>query len=109
MSIRNRLILAVVLTAAHLAFSIICIGEADFLYADEATTRRWQIALRIISFPIVYLNLLSYRGPVPKLLDFDWIPALVVLNSLFWGFALTLVISLLAKRYCKTYKKEQRN
>lgn len=99
MSMRNRIILTAVLTAAHLAFTILCIGKASYLYADKETTLKWQIALRIASFPLVYLNQLSYRGSVPKLLEFDWLPALILLNSLLWGFILTVVIALVAKRY----------
>jgi hypothetical protein len=89
----------VVLTAAHLTFTILCIGKASYLYADKDTILKWQIALKIAGFPIVFLNQLSYRGSVPKLLEFDWLPALILLNSLLWGFILTVVVALVAKRY----------
>lgn len=93
MKIWKGIVIAVVLTAAHIVASITCISKASFLYAEEATTRKWQIAFEILSFPFVYLERLQYHGPVPKFLDFDWFPALVVVNSLFWGIVLTALVA----------------
>jgi hypothetical protein len=86
-----KLFLFVLITLGHFVFSIICIGKASFSYASAASTRKWQLALDIANFPLVYLDRLNYMSIVPLPRGWDWYTILVVLNSILWGLGLTLI------------------
>jgi hypothetical protein len=75
--------------AGHLALTVIAIGKALPPNSDQSA-RQWQFAFDVLSFPLVYLDRLNYLGRVPSFLNFDWLPVLVVLNSLACGFVVAL-------------------
>jgi hypothetical protein len=78
---RNFIAIAVATAAIHLAITA-------YLLSLTIYTRTLQIAFDVISFPLVYLEKLNYRGGMPRIVDFDWVPVLVPLNSLLWGVVL---------------------
>ena len=78
-----------VVAAGHLALTVIAIGKAAPPNSDRSA-RQWQFVFEVLSFPLVYLDRLNYLGRVPSFLKFDWLPVLVVSNSLAWGIVVAL-------------------
>lgn len=77
-------LLGLVVAAGHLALTVVAIGKA-LPPNSHQSAGRWQLTFDVLSFPLVYLDRLNYLGRVPSFLNFDWLPVLVVLNSLAWG------------------------
>lgn len=89
---RYLALLIILLTLIHLALSAVCIGKATYAYQSEELLERWQAITSVVTFPLVYLERLHYLGPVPKFLDFDWLPLLVMANSTLWGLVSAFLI-----------------
>lgn len=72
--------IAIAVAAGHLAV-------VAYMLSKTGYSRGLQVVYDVLSFPLVYIDRLNYRGSVPSFLDFDWVPALVIRNSLLWGVA----------------------
>jgi hypothetical protein len=64
-----------------------------YILSKTAHTHSLQLVFDVLTFPLVYLDRFNYQGSVPPILSFDWVPVLVVLNSLLWGAVLATLWS----------------
>jgi hypothetical protein len=78
--------------------AIVHLAAVAFILSKTTYTRGMQLAYDILSFPLVYADRLNYRGGVPTFLDFDWVPVLVVLNSVLWGTVIGVIYWWLYRR-----------
>ena len=90
-------VLAIIFVALlHLVLSVVIYGKAEVI-EQTADTALWHNASKVIAFPILWLIRIEEHVHVPRIFGLDWFPILMVLNSLFWGAAI-VVLLLWAKR-----------
>lgn len=73
------------------AIAILHLGITAYVLSKPSSTRMLEAIFSVVSFPLVYVDRLSAQGISPKLFGFDWLPLLVVGNSLIWGAVFALL------------------
>ena len=71
--------------------AVLHLGITGYFLSKSSSTRVLEAIFSVISFPLVYVDRLSAHGVSPKLLGFDWLPVLVVGNSVLWGAAFAVL------------------
>ena len=91
-------ILAVIFVALlHLILSVVIYGKAEVI-EQTTDTAVWHNASKVIAFPILWLIRIEEHVHVPRIFGLDWFPILMVLNSLFWGTVIVMLLFWVKKR-----------
>lgn len=80
----KKVLLVLVVTSLHLAFSIYSIGQASVV-GHAPGKEFWLRALDVAAFPLLYVQKVEYHWGSLWMFGIDLLPILVVLNSLLWG------------------------
>jgi hypothetical protein len=93
-----RIVAAVVIAALHFALTIYAYGQADASEPTDAS-RAWGKGMVVLAVPILYaFAVAETRVAIPQIAGLDWLPFVMLLNSLFWGAAIVTVVAWAKRR-----------
>lgn len=93
-----RVVASVLIAVIHFAFTVYAYGQAD-VAEHTMSSRRWATVLEVLAVPILYsFDLAERRIPIPHMAGMDWLPLVMLLNSLFWGAVIVSTFVWLRRR-----------